>query len=217
MPSSRTPWKKSRTLGDVYGGRSRKKLTDNIFHRLHSLTPPGPHDEVPIVIQDNPSRDFVFPTTREALTEQVRRLPAADTHGITHLWLRRVNQRQFDAGVPQAEFICGSGVRLIVIYPWPADLLQRFGVRKPTDTILRQYAPWTTDLRRDDGQWCLAWNPDVLERYCLDHLLIHEIGHHLDWYRNGWTAANRRETEDRAASYAARWLADGVQRLSPAS
>lgn len=186
----------------------RTKLTDDIFQRFHSLSPLSDHDERPILMEDNPSRDFVFPASGAALAERCRQLPGGAGDGITHLWLRRVNHRRF-AAVPQAEFICGSGVRLIVIYPWRADLLQRLGTRRPSAATLRSFAPWATELRHEGGQWCLVWGRDALERYCLEGLLLHEIGHHLDQQRNRWTAANRRATEARADGYAARWSADG--------
>ena len=32
---SDTPWKKSRTYGDLHGGRKRRKLRDNILKREH--------------------------------------------------------------------------------------------------------------------------------------------------------------------------------------
>jgi hypothetical protein len=56
-----TAWKKSRKFGDVYGGRSKPKITDRIFRRLHSISPPTLLDKLPIYIVDNPSRDFFFP------------------------------------------------------------------------------------------------------------------------------------------------------------
>lgn len=203
--SSRTPWKKSRTLGDIYGGRQRRAVTDGIFNRLHSLDPPTPGDVLPIVMEDNPSRDFIFPSSSAAMVERIRSL-TSERQEITHLWLRRVNHRA-SRTAPLAEFVCGSGVRLIVVYPWPADLLQRLGPTKPAKAILHSFAPWTTDLRKVDGEWCLKWGADALERYCLDHLIAHEVGHHLDQYAHGWTPANRRQTEARADSYAAMWTA----------
>ncbi len=32
-----TAWKRNRKLGDVKGGRTQPKITDNIFARVHSL------------------------------------------------------------------------------------------------------------------------------------------------------------------------------------
>jgi hypothetical protein len=56
-----TAWKENRKFGDVHGGRSHPKITDNIFNRLHSFSRPGPHDPTPILVEDNPSSDYFFP------------------------------------------------------------------------------------------------------------------------------------------------------------
>ena len=205
-----TPWRKSRTFGDVYGGRSRRRVTDGIFQRLHSIDPPSTLDELPIVIADNPSRDFVFPATADQLVQRLRQLPAKDTAGITHLWLRRTPTPNVGDPPTFGEFICGSGVRLIVIYAWPKDLTLDLGKRRPSRSTLHQYERWTTDLRFRAGTWWLTWTPEQLRSWCLDHLLLHEVGHHLDWYRRHWSPPRSREIEAAADSYAAQWTAHGM-------
>jgi hypothetical protein len=208
MSASRTPWRKSRTFGDIHGGRVNRRMTDNIFNRLHSIQRPSLHDILPIVREDNPSRDFVFPASSDMILARLSQLPSDDVAGITHLWLRRWDG-SVTSQAPFGEFICGSGVRMIVIYAWPKDLRLRFGKRKPASKQLRAYAPWTTDLRCTDREWSLTWTPESLEDWCLNHLLLHEVGHHVDWYRNTWSAANGRQTEARADAYAAQWSMSG--------
>jgi hypothetical protein len=129
MSASRTPWRKSRTFGDIHGGRVNRRMTDNIFNRLHSIQRPSLHDILPIVREDNPSRDFVFPASSDMILARLSQLPSDDVAGITHLWLRRWDTSVTDQS-PFGEFICGSGVRMIVIYAWPKDLRLRFGKRK---------------------------------------------------------------------------------------
>ena len=58
-----TAWKKSRTFGDVKGGRRWPKLKDNIVKRKHSLLKPSEFNELPIYMVENPSKDFYFPIT----------------------------------------------------------------------------------------------------------------------------------------------------------
>ena len=53
-------------------------------------------DELPIVLVDNPSRDFYFPITGDDAATALRGLPEHDTEGITHLWLRRVGKSDYD-------------------------------------------------------------------------------------------------------------------------
>ncbi|MDZ7734579.1 MAG: hypothetical protein U5R31_17180 [Acidimicrobiia bacterium] len=106
---------------------------------------------------------------------------------------------------------------MIVIYPWHADLLMPLGERKPEARVLRHYERWSSGLLTRHGEWFLAWSEDTARRYCLDYLVLHEVGHHLDWYRNRWSKAkaNRRRSEDRADSYAVLWSAEGMQRCTP--
>ena len=89
----------------------RPKLADRIFLRLHSLSPPNPGDPLPIVLRENPSRDYFFPVTPEDTLKAMRKLPSDHTSGITHLWFRRTRKKDGQSGThPLAEYICGSGV-----------------------------------------------------------------------------------------------------------
>lgn len=127
-----TAWRKNRKFSDVHGGRTYPKVPDRIFNRAHSLSPPGPHQTTPILIEDNPSRDYFFPMTGRESVEVLRALPKRDHAGVTHVWLRRPGGADRRKGIPLAEFICGGGVRVIVMYPWRRDLRICFGRGKPT-------------------------------------------------------------------------------------
>ena len=70
-----TAWRKSRKFGDVFGGRSRPMLSDGIFRRLHSFTTPAVGTPTPLLIEDNPSRDFFFPLDGAEVMDALRRLP----------------------------------------------------------------------------------------------------------------------------------------------
>jgi hypothetical protein len=151
MERKQTAWKKSRRFGDIFGGRARRKITDGIFRRAHSLNPPGPHDSIPIFIVDNPSREFFFPLTPDEIKKELCNVPKLDWSKITHIWERRFKKTEYEAGeLPLAEFICGSGVQLIVLYPWPNDLRLPLGPKKPTTSQLRAFADYTTDLQHSD-------------------------------------------------------------------
>jgi hypothetical protein len=203
MQRKQTAWKKSRTFGDIFGGRARRKITDGIFRRAHSLNPPGPHDSLPIFIVDNPSRDFFFPLTPDEIKRELYHLPKRNWSTITHIWERRFKKTEYEAGeLPLAEFICGSGVRLIVLYPWPKDLCMPLGCRKPTGPQLKTFAGYTTDLRHSDDCWHLIWTVEAVKNFCVEQLLYHEVGHHVDWYNRHWSKANKKAVEEFANQYA---------------
>lgn len=123
-----TAWRKSRKFGDIHGGRTRLRLTDNIFKRCHSLKKPSINDDLPILIEDNPSKDFFFPLSVHEVERALKALPEPDHKEITHIWLRRLKKSDYENGqTPLAEFICGSGVRVIILYPIPRSMIIELG------------------------------------------------------------------------------------------
>jgi len=201
-----TAWKKNRKFGDVKGGRMRPKLADNIFNRQHNFLPPTDGQETPIFIADNPSRDFFFPATIDEIKETLNKLPKEHTEKLTHIWLRKVKKKDYENNECfQGSFICGSGINLIVLYPFPKDLTMKFD-KKPTQKKLKWYSPYTTDLTQKNSEWILKWTEEGLKKYFLEGLLLHEIGHHIDSvYQRFWSKTYSEKGENFADNYAVFW------------
>ena len=198
-----TPWKKSRTYGDFYGGRERLKLSDNIFKRAHSLQRPGPDDVLPILMEDNPSRDFFFPLSGAEVLEGLRALPEDDCEGITHVWLKRVKKSDFiDGSQPLAWFICGSGVRLITLFAWPTDLTLHYGAKRPSNRSINEAKRYGATVEKNGKNWVCRWELEAAREFFLKGILYHEVGHHIDWCFRHMSAANGRKAEDFADQYA---------------
>lgn len=202
-----TSWKKSRKFGDVKGGRKRPKLTDNIFERKHNFLPSSKGEDTPIFIVDNPSRDFYFPASVEEIKETLDKLPKEHIENLTHVWLRKVNKKDFENGdTIQGSFICGSGVSLIVLHPFPTNMKMRFGIKKPSQKKLKAYASFCTELLQDQDGWFLQWSESGVKKYYLESLLLHEIGHHFDsMYQRYWSKAYSDKAEKFANNYAVFW------------
>lgn len=208
MPQSRkeTAYRKNRKFGDVYGGRTRARVPDGIFRRAHSLKRPGPHDQLPIVIEDNPSRKFFFPLTGDEVVQALEALPNNASAGLTHVWLRRASENQLVRGsLPLAEFVCGSGVRAVILYPWRRDLKICLGRKKPNGKFARGYVKFGAELIRERGWWYAAFSDRDLRRFYVENLLYHEVGHHVDWYERNWSGANQKQVEEAADQYAVQW------------
>jgi hypothetical protein len=212
-----TAWKKSRKFGDVKGGRTFPKITDRIFNRAHSLKKPSPNDELPIFIKDNPSKDFYFPVAQEEILDRLNLLPNEHREKITHIWLRKVKKEDYEKHETfQGMFICGSGVYLIVLSAFPKDLRMSFGEKKPSKRTLNLYSKWTKDLRFDEkkGIWFLQWQSEEIRDYFLNSLLLHEVGHFVDFmFERIWSKANVNECEDFADNYARVWSSTGVENI----
>lgn len=201
----RTPWKKSRKFGDIYGGRQRLRLSDNIFARAHNLKKPSEFDGLPILIEDNPSRDFFFPISAQEAERAMKALPKKDYTGITHIWLRRIKKSDYEKGqLPLAEFICGSGVRLILLYPFPKDMKMVLGKKKPSSRFLKELKKWNASIEFIKGGWIAKWDIASLQSWYINGLLYHEVGHHVDWYNRHWSKANSKKLEEFAEQYAMR-------------
>lgn len=205
---SATPWKKSRTYGDIYGGRVRRRMTDNIFARAHSLKRPSPGEALPLLVQDNPSREFFFPVSAQECAAALRALPASHGTGITHIWLRRRPTRMTGLDAPLAEFTCGSGVRAILLYPWRVDGRLYVGRKKPKPQHVAPYLRYGATLCNDQGRWHVDFSQADLKRFYIEHLFCHEVGHHVDWYSRHWSSANGRQAEEFADQYAVQWAQD---------
>ncbi len=198
-----TAWKKSRRFGDVKGGRMRPKLADNIFARAHSFQRPSQGDSLPIYIIDNPSRDYFFPIGPDEIRRELAHLPRKDWSEITHIWFRRFKKTEYEANeLPLAEFSCGSGVRLITLYPWPRSFEWIHGDKMPSATISRILGRYGANISFRSGEWVSRWTEPTLKNFYIEYLLFHEIGHHVDWYSRHWSKANRRKLEEAADQYA---------------
>lgn len=203
MSHTPTPWKKSRTFGDIYGGRERRKFADNIFARAHSLERPSPNEELPILIEDNPSRDFFFPLSGKEIVEALKSLPKRDYEGITHIWLRRLKKSDFiNRSQPLAWFACGSGVRLITLYPWPNSMELSLGQKRPSNRIVNETERYGGVIRKRGREWVSEWSLASLRQFYLQGILFHEVGHHIDLYYRHFSDANIKELEEFADQYA---------------
>ncbi|WPH23473.1 hypothetical protein [Variovorax paradoxus] len=180
-------------------------MTDNIFARAHSLQRPADGQRLPVLLQDNPSRDYVFPVSVEEAAAALERLPAQHREGITHIWLRGRTRHQAGPDASLAEFICGSGVRVVVLYAWPADGVLTLGRRQPPRGEIAHFIRFGGVLRQTRGSWTISFEMAGLRRFYLEHLLCHEVGHHVDWFTRFWSKANAKKVEAAADQYAYAW------------
>ena len=181
----------------------RPKIADNIFSRTHSIPCPDDTMVLPIYIRDNSSRDFFFPIGEEEVRHELEHLPKKDWSGITHIWFRRFKKSEYEANeLPLAEFSCGSGVRLITLYPWPRSMQWEHGIKKPSKRLRSILDRYSARLDFKNSVWVSHWEEAPLKNFYIEFLLFHEIGHHLDWYVRHWSKANRNILEEAADQYA---------------
>lgn len=207
LTKKHTAWKKNRKFGDVFGGRVRPKLADNIFKKYHNLKSPSLGETLPIYIIDNSSRDFYFPVTIDEIELVINKLPIDHTKHLTHIWLQKIKKTDYLNGDTfQGCFICGCGVYLIILHPFPTDNKMRLGQSKPLKKTLNYYNNFCTNLNQDKNGWYLQWTEEKIKLYYLESLLLHEIGHSIDsFYKRFKSKTTDKKREDFADSYAVIW------------
>ena len=77
-----------------------------------------------------------------------------------------------------------------------------FGSKKPSTRFLNGVSKWCSNLQKTKGKWFLKWEIEPLKEYYINHLLYHEVGHHVDWYNRIWSKANAKQLEEFADQYA---------------
>ena len=146
------------------GGRERLKLDDNIFARKHSFHAPTGFDEVPILMIDNTSRDYYFPVSPDEIKTALSNLPNSDI--VTHIWLRKHNKKK-DSIV---EFIKGSEVYLITLYPLLKENRHFLGKDKLQEKDIRWYSPYAKVIEREDG-WYAVFTETSAKEFYLNRLI----------------------------------------------
>ena len=165
-----TAWKKNREFGDIFGGRLRRRMTDNIFKREHTLLEPSPFDETPIFMLDNPSRDYFFPISVEDIKKTLKKY-APDSDFITHIWLRRTKPKHHS----KVYYIWGSRVYLITLYPMRKDLRIYLGKQKPLGKELHEYQKYA-ELNFDNKKgWFVQFTEQSVKNYYIKELLCYAI------------------------------------------
>ncbi|MCA0363919.1 MAG: hypothetical protein LCH67_07725 [Bacteroidetes bacterium] len=165
-----TSWKKNREFGKVFGGRERLKMKDDIFKRLHSFLKPASFEEKPIVIYDNPSKDFFFPITFEEIKNS---LPKEVFDSYTHIWFKKMKRSTFEnENWIVSDNVFGGGVNLLVIFPFPKDLRIRESLSKPTQRRIKHFQKYEAQLKYDKKGYFFEFDTLSIKKYYLNYAII---------------------------------------------
>ncbi len=173
-----TAWKKNREFGDRMGGRLRLKMHDNIFAREHSFTAPSELDETPIFMHENTSRNYFFPISVDDVKDALGKYPPEEVCFITHVWLRKHVPRK----KCWAEYITGSGVYLMTIYPMRKDCRWYLGKQRPFGKELNEYKRFARICQEKDG-WYAQFTEESSRDYYIEILLPFCINGFIEKYK----------------------------------
>ena len=110
---------------------------DDIFARSHPFSAPEPTDDIPFLIVDNPSKGYYFPIDVDDIQDVLDSYPKEEVDFITHIWLRKHLQKRPNS-LLLAEFMTGSGVYLMTLYPLEKSNRLYFGEWEPIRMVLRE-------------------------------------------------------------------------------
>jgi len=113
--------------------------------------------------------------------------------------LKQTEWQEFD--LPLVEFICGSGVRVIILYPWHKSM--KFSWSKKLDAKrIKAFSSCGIELKRNASNFYVKPTMQQLQNYYIRVLLFSAIGCHVDWYNRHWSKANRKSSNDFVHQYA---------------
>ena len=144
------------------------------------------------LIVDPPPKGHTYPCTLSELKRQLRRVPA---HYLEGLWQVRLSNQVRRYRDRDGDYLDGE----IRLFPYPEQLTFAPSPR-PNDPFDREWLAWGATLVESNGSRSLQWTREALRRYVLDHVLLHELGHHYAAQRglpDNERAADRRAQEIR--------------------
>src|SRR5207245_2271793 len=89
----------------------------------------------------------------------------------------------------------------ICLYGWPDSLINKFpqGTKRHHLAHLDVQRSFGMQVEQIGTRWYCRWDREDWHRFALEHVLPHEIGHHVDWRRGG--ALSEQFADDYALRY----------------
>jgi hypothetical protein len=122
------------------------------------------------LVIDPPPKGHIYPCTARELKRQLRRVPPRYLEGLRQIRFSNQIRRFRDR---DADYLDGE----IRLFPYPERLIFPASPR-PHDPWDQEWLAWGAQVVDDGGVRSLQWTPAALRRYILEHVLLHELGHH---------------------------------------
>ncbi|MGV8125450.1 MAG: hypothetical protein AB9903_19605 [Vulcanimicrobiota bacterium] len=113
---------------------------------------------------------YTFPCSVQEIKKVLQEIPLEHLNGI-----KRIRLSAQKVTLADASYIDGT----INIYAVPRDLKFLY-TEKPPESILREYSRFGARWDKLGDAWYCYWKLDHYKRYILEHVLFHELGHHID-------------------------------------
>jgi hypothetical protein len=162
------------------------------------------------------SEAWVYPCTASDLQERLSQFPPSDIEGLESVGLVPATARDHSANARYFR----REKPLIHIYSHPAtlDYKQPAHVRGSHIVVgLAREIEFGMRVEQVGSRWLCRWDAAALRRFILEHLLAHEIGHHVHYAQRQRLGLGPppsvREGEQFAEAYALRMARIGGDRV----
>jgi hypothetical protein len=121
---------------------------------------------------------WMYPCTLDQIREQLARVPAADLVGLSAVGLVPATRKDCSAYA----YHHWDGMSVIHICSQPESLSWKLYPHAKWGHIEHYFAVelgFGMEVERTGSRWRVRWHSEDLRRYILEHVLLHEIGHHV--------------------------------------
>ena len=150
---------------------------------------------------------WVYPCTLADIQAKLAQLPEEDLEGIWAVGLAPSTRKDCKA---HARYIPGEHP-VIYIFSYAASLTFKQPAHTKHSEIESGLAVELTygmQVQRIGSRWLCQWELENLRRFIVDHVLLHEVGHHVHYRQRARIGIHRppthRDTEQFAEAYALR-------------
>jgi len=131
---------------------------------------------------------WMYPCTTHEVIARLESIPEEHLRGLHAIGLKTSTKRD-----------CYANARFTIL-PWPTIIIFSFPssmeLKMPRGTDPAQFRSeckveleYGMEIVMDGSRLFITWTPEKLKRFILNHVLPHEIGHHVNYMtrkRNGW-------------------------------
>lgn len=122
----------------------------------------------------------IYPCSREDIWQQLNTLPEQDLEGLSAVGLVPSTRKDNDA---YGRYL-RAGEPKISLFSYPETLTFKLAPNtKHKDILYRLHVELEYGMQVEQvvSRWFCRWTAEDLRRFMIDHVLLHEIGHHVHY------------------------------------
>jgi|SRR5437667_5488054 len=124
---------------------------------------------------------WVYPCTVEEIEQQLLTFPPEDLKGLAVICLVPATRKDLKDWGLYGSYYRGIDKAKIYLYGWPDPLTDKFpqGTKRHHLAHLDVHRSFGMQVEQIGTRWYCRWDREDWRRFVLEHVLPHEIGHHV--------------------------------------